>query len=306
MSAWVSVRRARRGTSDIPSWSSSYTSQGCSSCPAGRRASGELDERDDVIPLALHVDYWDYIGWKDKFAQPKFTARQKGYAKADGRSSVYTPQMVVGGTARRGRHPAQGRQVDRSRRTGTAQPGDAWRSRAVTGCSSITAESDTPVGQAVIYLVRYEPRPRGQDQAGRECRPHDRLHPYRHRLGRGRALVRERHVRGRRADRSEQSRPSCIVQERRVTGPILAAVALALTARLAFGFPAAVDPEPLLGIALDPGLQRACRRPHHLHRIAMCDRRVEIASKLTPSGWRIPKNGTMSAPVLAGRSRPLR
>ena len=45
-----------------------FTSQGCSSCPPADALLGELTSRDDVLPLALHVDYWDYIGWKDKFA----------------------------------------------------------------------------------------------------------------------------------------------------------------------------------------------------------------------------------------------
>jgi len=74
-----------------------YTSQGCSSCPPADALLHELAGRDDVIPLALHVDYWDYIGWKDSFAQAKFTKRQKGYARAGGWRTIYTPQMVING-----------------------------------------------------------------------------------------------------------------------------------------------------------------------------------------------------------------
>lgn len=74
-----------------------YTSQGCSSCPPADALLHELAARDDVIPLALHVDYWDYIGWKDSFAQPKFTKRQKGYARAGRWRKIYTPQMVIQG-----------------------------------------------------------------------------------------------------------------------------------------------------------------------------------------------------------------
>ncbi len=74
-----------------------YTSQGCSSCPPADKLLHELAKRDDVIALALHVDYWDYIGWKDEFADPRYTARQKGYARVAGARSVYTPQMVIGG-----------------------------------------------------------------------------------------------------------------------------------------------------------------------------------------------------------------
>ncbi len=74
-----------------------YTSQGCSSCPPADALLVELTERDDVIPLALHVDYWDYIGWKDSHANPAFTKRQKAYARAAGQRTIYTPQMIVGG-----------------------------------------------------------------------------------------------------------------------------------------------------------------------------------------------------------------
>ena len=74
-----------------------FTSQGCSSCPPADAMLHELTKRDNVIPLALHVDYWDYIGWKDEFASPRHTERQKAYAAAAGRRSVYTPQMIING-----------------------------------------------------------------------------------------------------------------------------------------------------------------------------------------------------------------
>lgn len=75
-----------------------YTSQGCSSCPPADAYFGkELVGRDDIIALALHVDYWDYIGWKDDFANPAYTKRQRGYAQAAQKRSIYTPQMVIGG-----------------------------------------------------------------------------------------------------------------------------------------------------------------------------------------------------------------
>jgi hypothetical protein len=74
-----------------------FTSQGCSSCPPADKIVAELSERDDIIALALHVDYWDYIGWKDEFADPAHTIRQRGYSRAAGKRSIYTPQVVVGG-----------------------------------------------------------------------------------------------------------------------------------------------------------------------------------------------------------------
>ncbi|MEM1237700.1 MAG: DUF1223 domain-containing protein [Pseudomonadota bacterium] len=74
-----------------------YTSQGCSSCPPADKMLHDLAKDSDVIALAFHVDYWDYIGWKDEFADPSFTERQKAYARAAGARSVYTPQMIIGG-----------------------------------------------------------------------------------------------------------------------------------------------------------------------------------------------------------------
>ncbi|MDD9715309.1 DUF1223 domain-containing protein [Dinoroseobacter sp. PD6] len=74
-----------------------FTSQGCSSCPPADALLAELDKSADVIALALHVDYWDYIGWKDSFADPENTERQRGYARAAKARSIFTPQMVIGG-----------------------------------------------------------------------------------------------------------------------------------------------------------------------------------------------------------------
>jgi hypothetical protein len=76
-----------------------YTSQGCHSCPPADAFAGELSLRDDVLPLSFHVDYWNYIGWKDPFSKAAFTTRQKQYARMEGqgRASIYTPQMVIDG-----------------------------------------------------------------------------------------------------------------------------------------------------------------------------------------------------------------
>ena len=57
-----------------------YTSQGCSSCPPADALLTKVSEHEDVIGLALHVEYWDYIGWADSFANPEFTLRQRAYA----------------------------------------------------------------------------------------------------------------------------------------------------------------------------------------------------------------------------------
>lgn len=74
-----------------------FTSQGCSSCPSADALLEQLAEEPGVLPLSLHVDYWDYLGWKDSFAQPEFTARQEAYARFAGEHSVYTPQLIIDG-----------------------------------------------------------------------------------------------------------------------------------------------------------------------------------------------------------------
>jgi hypothetical protein len=77
-----------------------YTSEGCSSCPPADRwlsAFTSVVANGDVVPLAFHVNYWDYIGWKDVFADPRYTQRQRDGASASGARYVYTPQVVLGG-----------------------------------------------------------------------------------------------------------------------------------------------------------------------------------------------------------------
>ncbi|MBY3037853.1 MULTISPECIES: DUF1223 domain-containing protein [Rhizobium] len=74
-----------------------FTSQGCSSCPPADAAFRKLVNQGDVIALAYHVDYWNYLGWADTLSSKENTERQYGYAKTMGRSNVYTPQAIVNG-----------------------------------------------------------------------------------------------------------------------------------------------------------------------------------------------------------------
>ncbi len=74
-----------------------FTSQGCSSCPPADALLAQLADREDVIALSLHVDYWDYLGWRDAFGKAGHTARQRAYAAAMGERMVYTPQVVLMG-----------------------------------------------------------------------------------------------------------------------------------------------------------------------------------------------------------------
>ena len=74
-----------------------FTSQGCSSCPPADAALAEFAADPDILALGYHVDYWDYLGWKDTLASADNTARQRAYARTLGNRSVYTPQAIVNG-----------------------------------------------------------------------------------------------------------------------------------------------------------------------------------------------------------------
>jgi hypothetical protein len=76
-----------------------FTSQGCSSCPPADALLRSLARRPGVFALAWHVDYWDRLGWKDRFSSADATHRQYGYARRLGLDTVYTPQLVIDGSA---------------------------------------------------------------------------------------------------------------------------------------------------------------------------------------------------------------
>ena len=135
-----------------------YTSQGCSSCPPADRLFEELAARPGILPLALHVDYWDYIGWADTFAQPGFTERQKAYARAAGSRTIYTPQLVVGGRDQLvGSESMELGQLLELHRA-IAQPARLGL-RRVGSSVEVTAEAPAGLGRPVtVQLVRYKPR----------------------------------------------------------------------------------------------------------------------------------------------------
>ena len=78
-----------------------YTSEGCDSCPAADKFVSSLYKTgkfspEQVLALSLHVDYWDYIGWKDVYAKAQFSQRQRGLAELVGSRNVYTPEVFIG------------------------------------------------------------------------------------------------------------------------------------------------------------------------------------------------------------------
>lgn len=74
-----------------------YSSEGCSSCPPAENWLRTLHDGADVVALEFHVDYWNDLGWPDRFADARYTARQQRQARHDGGSSVFTPQVVLDG-----------------------------------------------------------------------------------------------------------------------------------------------------------------------------------------------------------------
>lgn len=134
-----------------------YTSQGCSSCPPADEVLAAMAADPAVIALALHVDYWDYLGWKDKFADPQFTARQKAYALAAGDRMIYTPQMIVGGVDRIvGSRAAE---IVEAVRAHAARPATVRLTARRDGDTlHIRAEAVAPQDRPLrIDLVRYQP-----------------------------------------------------------------------------------------------------------------------------------------------------
>jgi len=79
-----------------------YTSEGCSSCPSADRWLSTLTTKPDIVALAFHVDYWDRLGWKDRFASPAHTRRQFEQLPHNGARFAYTPQIVIDGRDQQG------------------------------------------------------------------------------------------------------------------------------------------------------------------------------------------------------------
>ena len=105
-----------------------YTSEGCDSCPPADRWLSTTFPADNATAsvLAFHVDYWDRLGWKDRFASADYTARQHASMRASGGTFVYTPQVLV-----------QGRDVDRAKRVAAVKAAGTQAAR-----STISLEAD--------------------------------------------------------------------------------------------------------------------------------------------------------------------
>ena len=146
-----------------------YTSEGCSSCPPADRWLSRRLGRDDANWLAFHVDYWDDIGWPDRFASPRYSQRQRQRVGALGGSTVYTPQVMVGDDVR-----VSWRSDDRFQRAlaearRPAQAGLALQARPGDGGLRVqlgAARSDAAANAAQVWLAQYVDGQSTQVRAG--------------------------------------------------------------------------------------------------------------------------------------------
>lgn len=138
-----------------------YTSQGCSACASADDLASDLDGRKDVLVLTFPVDYWDYLGWSDTFAQPAFSQRQRAYAKALGLREVSTPQLVIDGLGQSGKtEPGQSlaqstdvliQKAAKARRAGPSIRQSRGKVQVGAGAA--------PRGGAAVWLVRFRAAP---------------------------------------------------------------------------------------------------------------------------------------------------
>lgn len=133
-----------------------FTSQGCSSCPPADKLLQDFAKDPTLIALSMPVDYWDYLGWKDTFASPRNSERQRSYAKARGDGAIYTPQVVVNGLV----HVNGGRKSEitsaiEAASTDTTRmrvPIRVWQERNTLNIATGSAEAGKPVHEATVWL----------------------------------------------------------------------------------------------------------------------------------------------------------
>jgi hypothetical protein len=93
----AAVAGAESAASGMPVVAELFTSQGCNSCPPADALLGELAREPDVLALAFHVQYWDGLGWSDRFGLPEASRRQQGYVQKLGLTGAFTPQLILNG-----------------------------------------------------------------------------------------------------------------------------------------------------------------------------------------------------------------
>ncbi len=158
-----------------------FTSEGCSSCPPAQAVIGRIARNPDILALSFHVNYWDYIGWKDRFAAPWATHRQQHYAARLSEGLIYTPQMVVSGKFDLvgSRVPQVMRALERAVQNARQAP--TLRIATTADRSAVVVSRNDGPGE--IYVVRFDPvqdtRVRRGENSGRHLQTFNVVRTYR-------------------------------------------------------------------------------------------------------------------------------
>ena len=133
-----------------------YTAQGCTSCGDANAYVAKLADRHGVLALTFSVDYWDYLGWKDTFAQPEFADRQKAYVARLSLREPYTPQVVVDGRAEAA--GLKSNRVETLLRDAERSPRNTPDIRFVGPHRVDVGSGRAPKAGGDVWLIRYDPR----------------------------------------------------------------------------------------------------------------------------------------------------
>lgn len=205
-----------------------YTSQGCNSCPPADDLLAQLAKRADVVALGLHVDYWDYLGWNDIFADHRHTERQQAYARGFGQRGVYTPQMVIGGRSQHIGSAREGILATIEGEKASPEMRIAVKLRRLDELLLVQLAAGPYQGDATIWLFAYEQRAlteikRGEN-AGKTIAYHNIVRGLRN-LGMWRGQSMEIAVQSTDLFRGERDGCAVVVQLG-MTGPVLGAAKL--------------------------------------------------------------------------------
>lgn len=153
--SWPLLISAPAAAGEIKSVVELFTSQGCSSCPPADKLLGDYAKRDDVLALAFHVDYWDYLGWRDSFGSADNSERQRAYAQGRGDRNVYTPQAIVNGYGHLvGSRAGQLQNALSHPRTGTL-PVDVSLVKQDSTLQVQIASDQAPTSETTLWLVYF-------------------------------------------------------------------------------------------------------------------------------------------------------
>jgi hypothetical protein len=138
-----------------------FTSEGCSSCPPADDVLAKLDAQQpvkeaEIVILSEHVDYWNYLGWKDPYSTAQSSARQKEYAAVFGKRGVYTPQVVVNGRAEvvGSDERAVRREIQKAARAATANVNAVIQGVDSNGYATISVKASRGAGEpAIVWLA---------------------------------------------------------------------------------------------------------------------------------------------------------